>query len=47
VLVVGKFDSFGVGVGEQQLQLLEGLARNEHALFAADAFEGLVGFLNE
>src|ERR1035441_2792528 len=47
VLVVGKLDLFGVGVGQQLLQLLERLARNEHTLLAADAFEILVGLFDE
>ncbi len=47
VLVVGKLDLFGIGVRQQLLQLLQGLARNEHALFAADAFEGFVGLFDK
>jgi len=46
VLVVGEFDLFGLGVGEQLLQLLEGLAGDEDALLAADAFENLVGLFD-
>ena len=46
VLVIGKLDLLGIGVVEQLLQLLEGLTRNQYALFAADAFEGLVGLFN-
>src|ERR1035441_2043851 len=47
VFVVGKLDLFGVGVGQQLLQLLERLARNEHTLLAADTFEILVGLFDE
>ncbi len=47
VLVVGKFDFLGFGVCEQLLQFLECLARNEHALLAADAFEILAGLLDK
>jgi hypothetical protein len=47
VLVVGKLDLVGFGVVEQLLELLERLAGNEDALFAADAFEVLVGLFDE
>src|ERR1017187_7243381 len=47
VLAIGKLNLFGVGVGQQLLQLLERLARNEHTLLAADAFEILVRLFDE
>ena len=43
-VVVGEFDLFGVGAAEERLELGEGFAGDEDTLFAADAFEGLVGF---
>jgi len=46
VLVVGELDFFGFSVVEELLQLLEGLARDEDALLAADAFEDFVGLFN-
>jgi len=47
VLVVGKLDGLGVGIVEQLLQLLQGLARNQHALFATDAGQGLVDLFDK
>ena len=47
VLVIGKVNLVSFSVAEQLLQLLERLARNEHALFATDAFEVFVGLFNE
>jgi hypothetical protein len=46
VLVVSELDFFSLSVVEQLLQLLEGLAGDEDALFAADAFECLIGLLD-
>jgi hypothetical protein len=46
VLVVGKLDGLGLGGVEQLLQFLERFARNQHTLFAADAFEVLVGLFD-
>jgi hypothetical protein len=46
-IVVGELDVFGFGGAEEGLQLGEGFARDEDALFAADAFEGFFGLFYE
>jgi hypothetical protein len=47
VLVVSEVYLFRIGVRQKLLQFLESLTRDEDAFLAADAFEGLVGFLDE
>ncbi len=46
VFVVGKFDGFGVGVGEEVLEFGEGLAGYEDFLFGADGGEVFAGFFD-
>ena len=41
-IVIGELDVFGVGGVQERLQFGEGFARDENALFAADAFERLL-----
>ena len=47
VLVVGELDGFGLSGAEERLKLAEGLARDEDALFAADAFESFAELFDE
>ncbi len=47
VLIIGELNFFGVGVGEQLLQLLERLARDQYSLLTADAFECFAWLLDE
>ena len=46
-VIVGELYVLGVGVREQGLELGEGLARDQDALFAADAVEVFVGLFYE
>jgi len=46
-IVVGELDVFGFGRAEERLQFGEGFARDEDALFAADAFEDFFRLLYE